>query len=267
MNSNFRAIVRKNLLASLTILLLPAIAAAQTENVCIQCHGTLSGKFGEPVKLWRQSIHAENSVTCNECHGGDPSNAAEAMNPSRGFIGVPDKMKIPDICGRCHIGVKKDYMSSAHGMALANGGPTCVTCHSNHAVKKASLDLINERNCSRCHNYEKAGRLKNAMIKTENMIVATGEKIEVFKKEGFDTDVLEKELFSARNQFHALSHELNVPKVQNESAIIMGRLGKVGISLDNIDAEKRTRKIAGLFIIGAALLAALLFYLLRKTYD
>jgi hypothetical protein len=267
MTSNHSAIFIKIILAGLMILSLPVIAAAQTENVCIQCHGTLSGRFGEPVKLWRESIHSENSVTCNECHGGDPADAANAMSPSRGFIGVPQRDKIPDVCGRCHIGVKKDYMSSAHGRALDKGGPTCVTCHSNHAVKKASLDLINERNCSRCHSYEKAGRLRNAMAKTENMIVATGDKIAFFKKEGFDTDVLEKELFSARNQFHALSHELDVPKVQNESALIMDRLEKVGISLDKFDTEKRKRKIAGVFIIGGALLAALLFYLLRKTYD
>lgn len=257
----------KLLLVCIIILPFPVITVAQTGNACIQCHGSLEGRLGEPVKLWKGSVHAENGVTCNECHGGDPRDAANAMSPARGFIGIPKDRDIPGVCGRCHVGVKKDYLASAHGRALEKGGPTCVTCHGNHAVKKASLDLINETGCSRCHSYEKAGELKNAMAKTEDMIVTTDNRINNFKKEGVDTEIMEKSLFSARNQFHALSHELDVRKVQDESARITGQLRKLDSSLEEIKAEHQKRRITGAIAVGLALLAALFLYLLRKTYQ
>ena len=76
---------------------------AQEEIVCIRCHGALPGRLGEPVKLWRGSIHAANGIACNDCHGGDPKDAANAMSPARGFLGAPKETAIPAFCGRRHI--------------------------------------------------------------------------------------------------------------------------------------------------------------------
>jgi hypothetical protein len=257
----------KVLLSCALMFAAPVAAPAQTKIVCIQCHGALPGRLGEPVKLWQQSIHAANNVFCNECHGGDPKDAANAMSPARGFIGAPKEKQIPDVCGRCHIGVKRDYLASAHGRALGNGGPTCVTCHGNHLVRKASLDLINEKSCSRCHGYKQAGELKSAMQRTEDMIISIENGINAFKNEGVDTDTLEKGLFSMRNQFHTLFHELNLQKVKDESAGINGQLDKLNASLNEIWVQRQKRKIIGAFAVGGTLFAALLFYLLRKTYD
>ncbi len=251
----------------LLLLAAPTLTLAQGQIVCIQCHGTLPGRLGEPVKLWQGSIHAANNVACNECHGGDPRDSVNAMSPARGFIGVPKEKQIPDVCGRCHVGVKRDYMASAHGRFLGKGGPTCVTCHSNHLVKKASIDLINERNCSRCHGYQQAGELKSAMQQTENMIISLENGINSYKNAGFDTETMEKGLFSSRNRFHTLFHELDVQKVKGEAAGIQGDLDKLNASLNEIRGELQKRKIIGAFAIGGALLAALLLYLLRKTYD
>ena len=121
----------------ITLWLLPAIAMlvspAQTgassppEIVCIQCHSTLPGKYGEPVRLWRGSIHEANGIACNSCHGGDPRDSSKAMSPERGFVGAPKEADIPAFCGRCHVGVLKEYLSSRHGQSLGTGGPTCVT--------------------------------------------------------------------------------------------------------------------------------------------
>jgi hypothetical protein len=250
-----------------SILLFTAPVFAQMQISCIQCHGTLPGKFGEPVKLWQKSIHSANNVACNDCHGGDPKDAANAMSPARGFIGAPKEKQIPDVCGRCHIGVKRDYLASAHGRALGNGGPTCVTCHGNHAVKKATLALINERSCSRCHSYENAAELKSAMQNSEDLIVNIELGINAFKDEWVDTDTLEKGVFSIRNQFHTLFHEVDVQKVRVESTRISSQLTKLNDSLQVIREEQRKRKLIGVFAIGATLLGALLIYLLKKTYD
>ena len=160
-----RSVLHSMILLLLTALAFttPAPAAAQEEIVCIQCHGALTGKLGDPVKLWRGSIHAENGIACNDCHGGDPKDLVNAMSPSRGFLGVPKEKDIPAFCGRCHVGVKNDYLQSAHGKALGKGGPTCVTCHGNHQVVKASLDIINEKRCTQCHSFERARIIREAM--------------------------------------------------------------------------------------------------------
>lgn len=263
-------------LAALGALLLmaPAIlppsqaqAAEQPETVCIQCHAKLPGDLGAPVELWRKSIHAGNGISCNTCHGGDPKNAADAMNRARGFLGAPKEVEIPAFCGRCHPGVLKDYLASAHGRALGQGGPTCVTCHGSHQVLKASLDLINERDCTRCHSFERAQAIKAAMQQTESHIVGIDRRIMGFKSAGVDTDRLEKGLFAVRNRFHALFHEVNVELVKKESTGINAELAKLDQDLKVIEDVRGKRKIAGGIAVLAMLLIALLIHLLKKTYD
>jgi len=257
------------LLALLFILLVPyaSIAASQPEIVCIQCHSTMPGKIGEPVKLWRGSIHAENGIACNACHGGDPADAANAMNPARGFLGAPKETAIPAFCGRCHVGVLTDYLASAHGRALGKGGPTCVTCHGNHHVLKASLQLINEKTCTQCHTFERAQKIKSAMRETETMIVAIDARINAYKAAGTDTDKLEKGLFAVRNRFHTLFHNVDVEMVKKESSQIQDELKKIQDVLQGLDDSQRRRKIAGAVAVSVALLAALLAHLFRKTYE
>lgn len=251
------------------LMILPGVtmAAGETKIVCITCHGSLPGKYGEPVKLWQGSIHAENGITCSSCHGGDANDAANAMSPARGFLGAPKEMAIPAFCGRCHVGVERDYRASAHGRALGKGGPTCVTCHGNHRVVKASLELINEKNCGRCHDFERARVIKGAMQGTEEMILAVDGKIADFRSRGVDTEKLAKDLFAQRNRFHSLFHNVDVELVKRESVGIQAELHKIDSVLQGLDATERKRKLAGAVAVGGMLMAALLFHLLKKTYD
>lgn len=251
----------------LTAYLEKGVAAETAEIVCIQCHAKLLGKFAEPVKLWQGSIHAENGIACNSCHGGDPKDAANAMSPARGFLGVPKEKDIPAFCGRCHIGVLNDYLTSLHGKALGKGGPTCVTCHGNHKVVKASLDLINPVTCSRCHGFQQAEKIKITMGATESRIVAIDTRIAAFKQKGIDTDRMEKGLFALRNSFHSLFHTVDTDKVANESILLQSELQKLDELLNGIDEQQRNRKLMGTFAIAGALLIALLAWLLRKTFD
>jgi len=240
-------------------------AAVQTEIVCIQCHGSQSGRLAEPVKLWRESIHAENGISCNNCHGGDPKDVANAMNPARGFLGKPKEIDIPKFCGRCHIGVLEDYLSSPHGKSLGKNGPTCVTCHGNHLVKKANIDLINEKNCTRCHDYKRAIEIRKTMEETEARIVGIERKIADLKAKGIDTGQMEKALFAIRNRFHRLFHELGVDKLKGETAAIDKELDKITLIFKQIDEEDQKRKLAGVAAITGAMLAALILRLYLKS--
>jgi hypothetical protein len=262
--------MKKSLLIVLALLagLLMSVGTARADDiVCITCHSAMPGKYGEPVKLWQGSIHAENGIACNACHGGDPKDAANAMKKERGFLGVPKYNDVPAFCGRCHVGVLKDYLASGHGRALATGGPNCVICHGNHQIVKASLELINEKSCSRCHSYERAKVIRGAMQETEGMIVALDTRIVAYKQLGTDMERLEKELFSQRNRFHSLFHNVDVKRVTAESAGIKAELNKLETTLNGLDEQGHRRKLVGAVAVAGLLLAALLAHLLRKTFE
>jgi hypothetical protein len=189
------------------------------------------------------------------------------MNRARGFLGAPKETDIPAFCGRCHPGVMKDYLASAHGRALGKGGPTCVTCHGNHQVVKASLDLINEKSCTRCHSFERAKTIRAAMQQTESEIIGIERRISGFQAVGVDMDRLGKSLFAVRNRFHTLFHDVNVERVKQESTQINAELGKIDKDLKVIEEARAKRKVAGGIAVFFVLLIALLVHLLKKSYD
>ncbi len=238
----------------------PAIAAGAQESVCIQCHSALPAKLSMSVKFWKTSVHGENGISCTICHGGDPQDALRSMSPERGFRGIPAPTSVASLCGGCHMGVNKFYMNSAHGKALGAGGPTCVTCHGSHGIKRASLELISKKYCSTCHTFEKARMIRSAMLKRDTMLMAIEKKIQVLKQQGVDTDKLEKRLFALRNRFHAMFHSLDIKMIILESDHIQAELenarGAGGMG---------TGPMTGTVAIGGALLAALLFYLIKKN--
>ncbi|HET6420086.1 MAG TPA: multiheme c-type cytochrome [Geobacteraceae bacterium] len=241
-------------------------AASGQDTVCIQCHGSLPGRLGEPVKLWRQSIHASNGISCNNCHGGDPSDMSAAMSPARGFLGKPKEMEIPGFCGRCHIGVKEDYLDSAHGRALGRGGPQCVTCHSNHHVVAATPDLINPQDCARCHAYGQAGEIKSAVASTDGMIIGLENRLSGLYRLGIDTTAINGELFSLRNRFHRIFHTVNVEKVRSQTAGFQAGLAKISGQVDSIEAELGNRKAHGGIAIVLFVCGGILALLINRTY-
>lgn len=260
---------RKSLFILIPLLLLAFSAwgaEAPPESVCLQCHGSLPDRLGAPVNLWKKSVHAQNGISCNGCHGGDPNDAPTAMTPAKGFLGAPKETAIPAFCGRCHPGVLKDYLSSAHGRALGKGGPTCVTCHGNHEVLKATLALINEKSCSRCHSFERARVIRDAMQQTEAHIQAIEARLGKYQSIGVDTERLGKELFSIRNGFHSLFHEVNTARVKSESGRINAELSKLDRELQLIDDEQGRRRVVGGIAVAVLLALAFLAYLLRKTF-
>jgi hypothetical protein len=188
--------------------------------------------------------------------------SANAMSPSRGFRGVPIPTAIPALCGGCHMGVVKHYTNSAHGRALGKGGPTCVTCHGSHGVVSASISLINRKNCTQCHTFDKARMIRDAMLKTEGMLKAIEKRIKVLKSQGVETDSLEKRLFSLRNRFHGLYHSLDVNLIKLESAHIQAELEKTSGA-----GGVGTGPLTGVLAVGWALLLALLFYAIKKNVD
>lgn len=251
---------------------LTAVSAAAVTNpaqatVCLQCHGGQVGSLGQPVPQWRQSIHAEQGVSCHHCHGGDPTDAPMAMSPERGFIGVPAPAQIADFCGRCHIGVLEDYLASAHGKAPNSAGPQCVTCHAAHPVKKASLDLINPQACGQCHGYERAGEIRRALVDTDHEIVELEKELDLLYRQGVAIDTLQKSLFSLRNEYHRLFHSVDLLKINAETEKFRDTLRQMRRQVDAILDELASRKVYGAIVVGFFVLAGFVLLLIRKTYE
>lgn len=125
---------------------------ASGRNSCADCHATLEAVQAELVSDWERSIHAEQGVSCADCHGGNPgeTDADVAKLELAGYIGVPDRANTPGLCATCHsdpvqmrqYNLSTDqfaqYQESVHGKALYENGDvnvaTCVDCHGAHNV-------------------------------------------------------------------------------------------------------------------------------------
>jgi hypothetical protein len=244
-----------------------SVASAQEpETVCIQCHGAQPGRLGEPVKLWKGSIHAANGISCHGCHGGDPTDLAMAMSPARGFLGAPKEKAIPAFCGRCHLGVKEDYLVSAHGRALGKGGPQCVTCHGNHAVRLATPDLINRQTCTRCHDYGRAEEIKAAVVETDQRITELEQSLTTLHRIGIATQEMSGEVFALRNRFHRLFHSVDAEKVRTQTAGFQAELGKIRSRVAAIEAVQERRKLWGGAVVTLLVVWGVLALLLHRAY-
>ena len=144
---------------------------------CVTCHLTEEEPGSHLVEDWQAGVHAERGVICASCHGGDPNLADKdaAKLPETGYIGQPERIDIPNLCGSCHADVNQmrqfdlptdqlaKYRESFHGQRLAEGDTkvaVCSDCHDGHATLKANdpMASVYQLNvpqlCADCHADE-----------------------------------------------------------------------------------------------------------------
>jgi predicted CXXCH cytochrome family protein len=165
------------LLMLLWVWSVPIMAQPQQSGSCIACHLALSDpRLAEPAKRFQEDVHAVQGFGCDACHGGDPNVAGPAaMDAATGYLGVPARQAIPQVCGRCHSDatfmrhyaprMRTDqvsrYYTSVHGQRLKDAHDpkvaTCTSCHTVHAIKPASdpassvHPLRVAQTCGGCH--------------------------------------------------------------------------------------------------------------------
>ncbi len=128
------------------------------DDSCMTCHGALGDeRLSGPAEHFSDDIHAAQGIGCSGCHGGDPSVMGPAsMDPEVGYIGVPNRQFVPEVCGRCHSSVQfmrrfnpaarvdqvTEYWTSVHGQRLAadadSAVATCSSCHPAHRIRPAT---------------------------------------------------------------------------------------------------------------------------------
>jgi nitrate/TMAO reductase-like tetraheme cytochrome c subunit len=248
----------------------PGQAAENHEPICMQCHDSAIMKpaFRKIPGEWRQSWHSQNGVACNDCHGGDPKDAAMAMSKDRGFVGAPKYKNVPEFCGKCHIGILKNYIESGHGKALkASGkGPNCVTCHGSHNIQKASIDIINEQRCTQCHSYDRAKAMKQALVSTEKSIKDLDTGLRKLKAQGIYTEEEEKTLFRTEAEFRTLFHTVDVSLVKEKTEGFGRQLEGIQNKENTLFAELRSRRNFSGVLLFLFAGAGVVVYLLSKTY-
>jgi hypothetical protein len=155
----------------------PRTASPAPKESCTTCHLEIGDeRLASPVKAYAQDIHAAKGIGCAGCHGGDGTDdGMGAMDPAKGYIGVPARAQLAQICGRCHSDARlmkrynpalrvdqvAEYASSGHGRRLRESGDpkvaVCSSCHPAHAIKPPTdptssvHPLRVAETCARCH--------------------------------------------------------------------------------------------------------------------
>ncbi len=169
--------VRLLVLAASLVVTLAASAAranaaqqavpADSTYGCVICHADMRRAF-------QQGVHAERGITCDACHGGDPSQVEVAPAHRGRFIGAPGKLETLRLCSSCHadpdqmrqFGLAADqlaeFRTSRHGHLLLEQGdqnaPTCTDCHDAHLIRPSDDARSNTyptnipATCGRCHD-------------------------------------------------------------------------------------------------------------------
>ncbi len=173
-------IARRSLTLALPVIIiltLHTLASAQKKSSCIECHAKLDNpRLSAPAKLFDNDVHRARGLSCNDCHGGDPTADTKegAKDPRKGYLGKPKTPDIPAFCGKCHsdanlmkrfnpslrVDQEREYYTSVHGKLLNSGDTrvaTCISCHSVHGIRAVSdpLSSVYPLNvadtCAKCH--------------------------------------------------------------------------------------------------------------------
>ena len=168
----------KTFFPGMVLLALFTLASAQKKSSCIECHVKLDDpRLSAPAKLFDNDVHRGRGLSCNDCHGGDPTadTSEAAKDPMKGFLGKPRTLDIPAYCGKCHsdadlmkrfnpslrVDQEKEYYTSVHGQLLRTGEQkvaTCISCHTVHGIRAVNdpLSSVYPLNvadtCAKCHS-------------------------------------------------------------------------------------------------------------------
>lgn len=118
---------------------------AYTQQDCIDCHGKNSSKsrLHMPVDKFKASVHAEEDITCMDCHTGVVDDSHQETAGS----GAVD-------CSQCH------DQQNRHGQPGRDNRPQCYSCHTKHDIltKEDPNSSVNAKQlkatCKGCHPAE-----------------------------------------------------------------------------------------------------------------
>jgi hypothetical protein len=206
---------------------LPAADSAFLLNdQCVQCH-LLSEQTGKPnsVMAWKQSVHFRPDAGCADCHGGDKF---IRMDFRKGHIGLPERSRIMETCGKCHAEEQKQFMEKLNAAGPSMCAATCTDCHGYHLVRTSGSDLINAATCGRCHPVDRSAALAAALKGFEDRVQKLTVTMDDHKRKRIPVDTVTRQLAKTKKElsqaihsrtFEALMKYLNTEADQNLNAV------------------------------------------------
>jgi hypothetical protein len=281
----------------------PAAADPYAGNNCVQCHRNQAGRLAEIVDLeWAKSVHFENKVACDGCHGGDASLQRDQFpteeafkqaahltrNPEffelrggeSGFVRRARGRSISYFCGRCHTEVMEKHLGSPHGNF---GDPSCVFCHGqgSHAIGRASLDIIDTRprteggRCAPCHQaatMKTVADIKELLAKTADRIDASAASFLELEKLGYRNLAL-GEMHHHTGETHSrlrrVFHSFNMREINELAHSIEAVAQQTDAARDlvvGLHQAQRTQTLVGLGAVVFLLLFAALLLFYKHAY-
>ncbi|MDF1611719.1 cytochrome c3 family protein [Stygiobacter electus] len=161
------------------ILLLSIKTYSQStdDQVCLDCHSdnTLTKKKNGKIislfvdgKKFALSVHED--ISCIGCHTDvDPENLPHPENLAKVN------------CGNCHDDKVKTVSNDIHHRLKVKNPPTCVSCHSNHEVKKPPLNNTAKviEYCNKCHTDKILANNYHGKVVEKNNCLACHKKVDV----------------------------------------------------------------------------------------
>jgi predicted CXXCH cytochrome family protein len=146
----------------------PATLKKTQERLCLSCHvrdkSVRDSAASKPtfIASYQQSVHGAalargdaRAPNCVDCHGAhDERYGFDASS----FV---NKMRVQQVCARCHEAESRQYDTSVHGQAIHKGNkdaPACTDCHGEHRIlspkdplSPVSAGNVSARVCTPCH--------------------------------------------------------------------------------------------------------------------
>lgn len=130
-----------------------SMAAINQVRNCGSCHQSMMDGY-------LASVHAHallaaglsSAPACTDCHG-----SGHEIQPAASRAAPTSFAHSPQTCGKCHVGILRQWQQSTHGMLWQQGhtdGPVCTTCHEAHAIQvptSAQMRQLFPSECGNCH--------------------------------------------------------------------------------------------------------------------
>jgi len=247
-------------------------------ETCGRCHSNpeYMAEYKIPTdqeEKYKRSVHAElllvqrelSAPACNGCHG------------NHGAF-PPGVSSIAEVCGRCHANNAAYFVKSPHKPAFDKLGlPECVTCHSNHEIRRTSDDMLGGQRgsvCRRCHEpgtpgYDGAAQMREAIEQLKTVMTAAETMLGQAAKMGMEVSEeqytyrqeIRPQLVKVRTDTHLANPRLVVEAAQE--GITKARASEAAARATLAEAQARRRNLLlplGLIV----LLMVLLFLKLRQ---
>lgn len=161
-----RSVIKSCWLLILCMMIVVGLGARLVaQERCGVCHPESRVEF-------ETSQHAQEGVSCTDCHRGDGDTLDTDRAHRGGFRNLGDRQSSPKVCAECHSDLEKMrpynlpvdqyavYQTSQHGKAVERGdldAAVCTDCHGVHDIRRVGdpESSTYSRNipstCARCH--------------------------------------------------------------------------------------------------------------------